>query len=166
MKSHQIRNEDSAVHREGTDGVFSAKFHTKSPEIRKNLMAMPRDDIFWWLETNYLNSKLEDYRMLPLRIPYFMLPQKKMNNFEIPIFRKFLGCLARRRRRSQAMSIYIWSEITSSVRSVSEQWALYISGVILEWSGVRTWLLKVKPKMAEIDVQCQSFLLFLSARST
>ena len=33
-------------------------------------------------------------------------------------------------------------------------------------SGVRTWLLKVKPKMAEIDVQCQSFLLFLSARST
>ena len=39
------------------------------------------------------------------------------------------------------------------------QWALYIS-------GVRTWSLKVKPKMAEIDVQCQSFPLFLSARST
>ena len=33
-------------------------------------------------------------------------------------------------------------------------------------SGVRTWLLKVKPKIAEIDVQCQSFLLFLSARQS
>jgi hypothetical protein len=32
------------------------------------------------------------------------------------------------------------------------------------WKLVKT--LKVKPKMAEIDVQCQSFLLFLSAQST
>ena len=34
------------------------------------------------------------------------------------------------------------------------QWAPYIS-------GVRTWLLKVKPKMAEIDVQCQSLSIVL-----
>jgi hypothetical protein len=33
-------------------------------------------------------------------------------------------------------------------------------------SGIRTCVQKVKPKMAEIYVQCQSFLSFLSAQST
>ncbi len=49
----------------------------------------------------------------------------------------------------------------------------WFSGLYIYISGVRTLVQKVKPKMTEseakddeIDVQCQSVLLFLSARST